>query len=119
MKNSLKYAKLLESAGLPRKQAEMHIRVISESLGEEMVTKSELKALDLKFESKLKALDLKIDKLEVRLMNEIQKLKNEIQIIKHDIKDMQLKLQGLEHRLTVKLGALMIAVPTIIKVFFN
>lgn len=42
MFDSLKYAKILEEAGVNREQAETHIRVLGSIIGDEMVTKKDL-----------------------------------------------------------------------------
>ena len=61
MYNSLKYAKILEDAGLPRNQAETHIQIISEVLEEELVTRQDIVNLETRIDSKL-------DRMEYRLL---------------------------------------------------
>lgn len=75
MCNSLKYAKILEDAGLPRNQAEIHIQIISEVLEEELASKedirvlqADLKSLEAKFDNKLLHIEDKFEKLEYRLV---------------------------------------------------
>lgn len=116
MRNSLKYAKLLEDTGLSRQQAETHVQIISDSLGDEMATKTELNSLEHK-----------IDQVETRLMSRIKdvehKLQKRMEFIEHklqrQIEDLKHEMQKLEHRITLRLGALMVVVPTVIKVLFN
>jgi len=50
MFNSLKYAKILEDAGLPRSQVETHNQIISEVLEEELATKRDIERLEDKIE---------------------------------------------------------------------
>lgn len=98
MFNSLKYAKILEGAGLPRHQAEIHVQILTDVIGEEMATKNDLKLLATK--NGLQKLESKVDSLEQRLTYE---------------------LQSLEHRLIFKLGGLvagLLAVSlTVVKLF--
>lgn len=82
MFNSLKYAKILEDAGLPRNQAETHIQILSDVIGEEMATKDDIR----------------------RLESQISSLAT-----KEDVREFNYKLQSLEHRMTLKLGGLMAA----------
>lgn len=84
----MKYAKILEDAGLPRNQAETHIQILSDVIGEEMATKDDLKSL------------------ESNLRNDMQKLEGKMNTLESRI---DLKLQNLEHRITIKLGGLMAA----------
>ncbi len=81
MFNSLKYAKILEDAGLPRNQAETHIQILSDVIGEDMATKDDIRRLEDKMISELQRIDSK----------------------------MTFGFQSLEHRMTLKLGGLMAA----------
>jgi hypothetical protein len=49
--NALKYVKILEGTGITREQAETHIQIISEILEGDLVTKQDIKNLDIKFET--------------------------------------------------------------------
>ena len=51
MNNALKYVKILEGTGITREQAETHIQIISEILEGDLVTKQDIKNLDIKFET--------------------------------------------------------------------
>lgn len=75
MFNSLKYAKILEDAGLPRNQAETHIQIISEVLEEELASRQDFLVLEGKFDrlelavkQQFTALDDKIEKLEYKII---------------------------------------------------
>lgn len=81
MFNSLKYAKILEDAGLPRNQAETHIQILSDVIGEDMATKDDIKGLESKIDSDIRRLESK----------------------------MVYEFQSLEYRITLKLGGLMAA----------
>lgn len=82
----MKHAKILESSGLSREQAEAHIQVLSEVLGEDMLTKQEFRLYMSDFETRFEEkMGRKLD----------YKLKAE--------------LQNFEYRMIVKLGGLMAA----------
>lgn len=51
MNNALKYVKILERTGISREQAETHVQIISEILEGDLVTKQDIKNLDIKFET--------------------------------------------------------------------
>lgn len=104
MFNSLKYAKILEKAGLPRDQAETHIQILSDVIGEEMATKDDIKSLKFdisKIKSNISRVESSVSKIESSMAT------------KDDISRLESKtayeLQALEHRMTLKLGGLMAA----------
>lgn len=51
--NTLKYAKVLETAGVSRKQAEAHVEIISSVLENDMATKQDLKELEYRLTIKI------------------------------------------------------------------
>lgn len=94
MFDSLKYAKILEDAGLPREQAETHIRVLGDVVGEEMVTKNDLSiALEQSFERFFERSKQYTDIKFAEVQNQLLK--------------MDQKIDNLENRLIIKLGGLM------------
>lgn len=56
MFNSLKYAKILEDAGLPRNQAETHVEILGDVMQGEVATKEDIRRL----ESEMKSLEQRI-----------------------------------------------------------
>lgn len=92
MIKSLKYAKILEDSGLTRKQAETHIQILSDVIGDKMATKDDLNALRSELTNKIQA-------VESKLSNRIDQLETK----------MTYEFQSLEHRMTLKLGGLMAA----------
>lgn len=78
MFNTLKYANILEEAGVSREQAETHVQIVSEIMNNHLATQQDLK--DMRFE----------------LQAEMQALRSEV---KSD-------LAILEQRMTVKLGTI-------------
>lgn len=93
MFNSLKYAKILEESGLPRKQAEAHIEILSNVMGEDVATKQDIRILDAK-----------IDTVEASLKKDISILEEKMNL---GFKHVDAKLEKLQYQLIVKLGALM------------
>ena len=51
--NTLKYAKILESAGISRKHAEAHIEIINSVVEDDMATKQDLKELEYRLTIKI------------------------------------------------------------------
>jgi hypothetical protein len=106
MNNALKYVKILESAGVTRKQAEAHVEMMSEFLEGNLATKQDLINLENNLKTSIAQLDSKIDKSVVRLESKIEQLDNKI-------------LQS-EYRMTIKLGTIVTigiaAVAAVVKV---
>lgn len=99
MFNSLKYAKILEDAGLSRNQAETHIQILSDVIGEEMATKHDLKSLETVLKAELGAMRGESAALETSIRGEIKSVEQ----------NLKLELQSLEHRMTIRLGTLLAA----------
>lgn len=85
MNNALKYVKILEGTGITREQAEAHVQIISDILEGDLVTKQDLKNLEIKLDSSVSRLDSKID-------NAVEQLEN--------------KMLQMEYRMTIKLGSI-------------
>jgi len=54
--DTLKYSRILESTGVPREQAEAHVRIISEIVEGELATKQDLRELEYRMLIKMGAL---------------------------------------------------------------
>jgi hypothetical protein len=67
MNNTLKYVKILESAGIAREQAEAHVQIITELTEGSLATKQDIKNLENKWDTSLERLDHKMLQLEYRL----------------------------------------------------
>lgn len=117
MFNSLKYAKILVDAGLPRDQAETHIQILGDVIGEEMATKDDIKRLESTMATKDDVRSLRADtkRLESTMAtrDDFNMLKGDIKNLQSDIGRLESKItyesQNLEHRMTIKLGGLMAA----------
>ncbi len=107
MFNSLKYVKILESSGLPRNQAETHIQILGDLIGEEMATKEDLKTeisgLRLEMRSEFKA-------VRAEMTSEFMAVRAEMA---SEFKTVRSEMTNLEHRLVIKLGGLMAAFMTV------
>ncbi len=99
--DAIKYIGELREAGVPEKQAEVHLRILHEVIESNLATKRDIQEVkrdikELEQRMELKINEVKRDIQEVR--REIQELRNEV---KRDIKE-------LEQRMTIKLGALVV-----------
>lgn len=133
MQNSLKYAKFLEEAGLPRNVAEAHIEILTEIVGDEMATKADIfeirtnfvKAHSDKTEMKTDVSQLKSDMVEVKtdvsqlksdmvevkadvsqLKSDMTEVKAEIFELKSDVADTKQSLKDLEQRFSYEMQAM-------------
>jgi hypothetical protein len=94
--DSLKYAKILESSGVTRKQAEAHIQILSRVMGEEVATKQDLALLNEKMDNLKWSLESKMDRGFRHVDDKIEKLQYKLQY------DLVMKLGAL---ITVLFGA--------------
>ena len=56
MINTLMYARKLERAGLSREQAEAHVQILAEVIGEDLTTKQDLQHLEARMTIKMGAM---------------------------------------------------------------
>ena len=56
MFNTLRYSRILESAGVSRDQAEAHIQIIAEIVEDDLTTKQDLRELEYRLIIKLSAI---------------------------------------------------------------
>lgn len=101
MINTLKYVRILEKAGVPRDQAEVHIQLMSEALGKEMVTHFGTKTDLLRLEGKIES---EVNRLESKIEFEVNRLESKIE---SEVNRLEFAMNKLEARLTIKLGAMM------------
>ncbi len=80
MFDAFRYSRELEAVGFSRDQAELQLRMITEIVEEDLATKQDLKILEESI----------LNKIEVKLTH------------------FEIKIEQLEYRLTIKLGALML-----------
>jgi hypothetical protein len=91
MFNAFKYTKRLEEAGFSREQAEIQLQVMTEIVEGELATKQDLKILETSLKQDLEILRKDIS--------------NSLEIKTNTLEN---KMQQLEHRMTIKLGSLLI-----------
>lgn len=105
MINTLKYVRILEKAGVPRDQAEIHVQLMSEALGKEMVTHFGTKTDLLRLEGRIES---EVNRLESKIESEVSRLESKIEF---EIKRLESKIESevnkLESRLIIKMGAMM------------
>ena len=97
MFNSLKYAKILEGAGIPRNQAETHIQIISEVLEEELATKRDVENI----QNDIHVLSTRVDKMDDRMSS----LEKRLDSFEHRVDE---KFEQFEYKIVFKLGSLMV-----------
>ena len=103
------FVKSLTGAGMPEDQAEILAKGQSD-LYERLVTKEHFE-LTLKHE---------LEKLRAELKNDIDKVQANLEItrteLKRDIKELKRDIKEMEHKLTIKLGALLVIGVTVMTV---
>lgn len=97
MFNSLKYAKMLMNAGVPREAAETQIEIMSDMMQDNFSTKQDVK--DLGF-----ALRSEMQEITASLRAEMQELGSSLRA---EMKDVRMEVQKLEYRMTIKMGSMM------------
>jgi len=86
--NSLKYAKILESSGITRKQAEAHIQVLSRVMGEDVATKHDFAHLNNK-----------MDSLQAVLRSDMRALESTMNGLDSRIDGLDSKIDGLDSKI--------------------
>jgi len=108
--SSLKYAKILEDAGLPRKQAETHIQILGDLIGEEMATKEDFKRIEQTIKHYAQIAKQDTENLSQSTKKDIAHLAESTrQEFKRFEGKMTYEIQSSENRITLKLGGLMTA----------
>ena len=104
--NALKYVDDLRNAGVPDKQAEAHIRLISDIMDSDLATKRDLE--EVRADLKRDIMDVKRDikEMETKLTRDIKELDLKIESVKTDIKR---DIKEMEMRLTLKLAGVVMA----------
>ena len=77
--NAIKYIGELREAGVPEKQAEVHLRILHEVIESNLATK-----------------------------RDIEEVKRDIQEVKRDIQEVKRDIRELEQRMIIKLGGLIV-----------
>ena len=116
--DSLGYAQELKEAGVPEALANIQAKVLFRVIDQQLVTKQDIKELEVKFGYEIKELEVK---LEVKIKELEVKLSHDIQNVQRDIKEteakltlnmqaMQLEMKAMENRLVIKLGSVVAVV---------
>jgi hypothetical protein len=83
--NAIDYANELESAGVPKNQAQVHARALTKLLGG-AVFRRELDALRAEMHAGFKALEARIEALELVLRAEITSVRADVRIVASELK---------------------------------
>lgn len=120
MINTLKYAKILESEGLPRNQAEAHVKMISDVLEKDIMTKNEFN--DFRKETKSEFQNLRSDMknefkaVRTEMATEFKAVRAEMATEFKAVRtEMSHSFEKFENRIIIKLGgvtAILIAAAT-------
>ena len=89
---AFKYVEDLKEAGVPQNQAEVHLRVLDNIIESNLATKRDIEELKIEFKRDIK-------ELKIEFKRDIEELKIEF---KRDIKE-------LDHKMSIRLGAIMAA----------
>ena len=116
--DSLGYAQELKEAGVPEALANIQAKALFRVIDQQLVTKQDIKELEVKLGYEIKELEVKfgykIKELEVKMKELEVKLSHDIQNVQRDIKETEAKLtlnmQAMENRLVIKLGGLVAVV---------
>ncbi|MCY3985842.1 MAG: hypothetical protein OXF23_02210 [Candidatus Dadabacteria bacterium] len=107
--NAIKYVGGLREAGVPEKQAEVHLRILHDVIESNLATKRDIEELKTK-------LKRDIEELKTELKRDIEELRTEL---KRDIQEVRRDMKELEQRMTIKLGGLIVVTIGIIVALSN
>ncbi len=122
--NALKYTQRLEDAGFTREQAQETVKTVIETVDDNFATKFDLKEMEYALRGDIQSVrtelyvvraELKqdIQALRTELKQDIQDLRTELYAVraelKQDIQDLRHDMKQMESRLTIKMGAMMMA----------
>ena len=124
MRNTIRYVKQLEEVGYTREQAEAYVQVVSEMVQNDVATKQDINDLRSEMTTRQDVQDLRSD---MATRQDVQDLRSDMATkrelfelradLKQEIQRLDFKVDALEQRLVIKLGALMAAMFTIFALF--
>jgi hypothetical protein len=108
MFNSLKYAKMLMNAGVPREAAETQIEIMSDMMQDNFSTKQDVKDLGVALRSEMQEMNMS---LRAEMQETASALRAEMRelgaSLRGEMKDVRMEVQKLEYRMTIKMGSMM------------
>ena len=114
--DTLKHVKMMQKVGFSDDQSEAMIRVWSNVVRDQFVTKQDLKQALLE-ERLITNKQFEEIKLEISdLRADINSVRGEINNVRGEINNVRGGLNNLENRITVKLGSIMVGVITVSKI---
>jgi len=137
MRNTIRYVKQLEEVGYTREQAEAYVQVVSEMVQNDVATKQDINDLRSEMTTRQDVQDLRSDmatrqdvqdlRSDMATRQDVQDLRSDMATkrelfelradLKQEIQRLDFKVDALEQRLVIKLGALMAAMFTIFALF--
>lgn len=119
MFNSLKYAKMLMNAGVPREAAETQIEIMGDMMQDNFATKQDVKDLGVALRSEMQEMSMSLrtemqetsSSLRAEMRETTSSLRAEMQelgaTLRAEMKDVHMEVQKLEYRMTIKMGSMM------------
>ena len=118
--NAIKYVGQLREAGVPERQAEVHLRILHDVIESNLATKRDTEELRTKLKRDTEELRTKlkrdIEELKTELKRDIEELRTEL---KRDIQEVRRDMKELEQRMTIKLGGVIVVTIGIIVALSN
>ena len=121
--DAIKYVGELREAGVPEKQAEVHLRILHEVIESNLATKRDIEEVKRDIEEVKRDIEelrtevkRDIEELRTELKRDIEELRTEVKRdieelrteLKRDIKEVKRDIKELEQRMTIKLGGLIV-----------
>lgn len=102
--NSLLLVAKLESAGVPRYQAEVHAQALQDIYDQEhqqYATKADFLVFNQQIKSQLEQLDIKTDRLDEKITQIEMKVTSEIKDLKHTVDEIKTEFSGFRSEMTM------------------
>ncbi len=103
--NAFKYVEELRNAGVPDKQAEAQVRILTEIIESNLATKRDIKELETATKRDIEKIEKSIKELEATTKKDIKELEDKIG---QRMVQMEQRMIQMEQRMTIKLGSLMV-----------
>lgn len=113
--DTLAYAKKLKAAGLDSKiaevQAEVQVEMLNSCVTENLASKQDVNEVKFELEKFRVEFRSDLERLDAEFKSDIEELRNET---KSEIAELKLDMKNLEHRLTLRLGAIVVGAFTLL-----
>jgi len=104
--DTLKFVETLEDAGVDRKQASAFAVAVRDSHeSAELATKADLRELEVRMNARFEAIDSRFEAIDARF----ESINTKFDAINSKFEGLNSKFEALEHKMTIKLGSLLVA----------